>query len=92
MSNDNLMKVYIPYPYPQFTDTEFFLTDSNGLFISDIYYDLSDDRKKVIFKSNASSLGLTKKLILPSIILVSNNNVSCKISICLCTPISNFIY
>ena len=60
MSNDNLMKVYIPYPYPQFTDTEFFLTDSNGLFISDIYYDLSDDRKKVIFKSNASSLGLTK--------------------------------
>ena len=60
MSNDNLMKVDIPYPYPQFTDTEFFLTDSNGLFISDIYYDLSDDRKRVIFKSNASSLGLTK--------------------------------
>lgn len=60
MSSDNLMKVDIPYPYSQFTDTEFFLTDSNGLFISDIYYDLSDNRRTVIFKSNASSLGLTK--------------------------------
>ena len=51
------LKVKIPYPYEQFTDTKFFLTDATGYFISDAYYDITDNDRYVTFKAG-SPIGL----------------------------------
>lgn len=51
------LRVKIPYPYEQFTDTKFFLTDATGYFISDAYYDLTDNDNYVTFKAG-SPIGL----------------------------------
>ena len=51
------LKVKIPYPYAQFTDTKFFLTDATGYFISDAYYDITDNDRYVTFKAG-SPIGL----------------------------------
>ena len=56
----NKVRVDIPYPYKQFTDTEFFLTDQYGRFISQKYYTLINDRKTVQFV-DGSPLGIRGK-------------------------------
>lgn len=48
----------IPFPYKQFTEMEFFLTDSNGLFIPQIYYTRIDEYRIKI--DNAEALGLDR--------------------------------
>ena len=47
------LKVNIPYPYEQFTDTEFFLTDKLGRLIPERYYTLINNRKTVQFIQGA---------------------------------------
>lgn len=54
---DKDLKVKIPYPYEQFTDFPFFVTDSNGYFISENYYTKSEDEKYIIIKKG-SPIGL----------------------------------
>lgn len=43
------IRVNVPYPYKQFTDTEFFLTDKLGRLIPERYYTLINNRKTVQF-------------------------------------------
>lgn len=51
------LRVDIPYPYPLFTDTPFFITDQYGMFISEYYYSISENRKYISFTPGAP-LGL----------------------------------
>lgn len=53
------LTVDVPFPYKQFTDSQFFLVDKNGKFISEKYYTLSPDRRVLTFTS-PSSLGISK--------------------------------
>lgn len=54
----NNISVNIPFPYKQFTDMPFFITDKNGRLISERYY-VRDNETTLRFKDN-NPLGLNK--------------------------------
>lgn len=51
--------VDIPFPYPQFTEMEFFLTDNFGNFIPSEYYERIDENRLYFNPTNVTSLNIS---------------------------------
>lgn len=51
--------VDIPFPYPQFTEMEFFLTDNFGNFIPSSYYERLDENRLYFNSTSVTSLNIS---------------------------------